>query len=475
MRKRSLLAGLALLAGPAFGSPWAEVGDNQLRADIELLAASGLLDSVTTHWPLPWTSIFPQLRDASLVGQPDEVQAAVARVLAQAEHQSRPGYHDSAEIDATNSAGVVHGFDSLGRGDGEAQAAMSYSSADFSGRLAVGTYTQSFTGAATKLNLDNSFAAAKIGETALVYGGWLTHWWGPGWIAAMSLSNNARPIPQVGIERLETSASSWPVLEWLGPWQGEFFIGMLDGPQKQKNVIYDGLRFTFHPASGLEVGVARTDEICGRGHPCSPLEYFQLQNSAGHADKFNDEGLIDLKYSRTVFGLPLQAYLQVMNEDSSPFTHSGTSHLFGMTAFVATSGNPLRLTAEFADAIATTDIFSFGDYIRNFSYTDYKYIDGMHYRGRTLGFSLDTDSKLLSLQAGWSDPSGRFYELTLHRASIAANMVSSAPVSFDIAEARVTLPFRGLKFDLAGRVEDDQPRPSRGFAAAFESRIRIGF
>ena len=40
------------------------------------------------------------------------------------------------------------------------------------------------------------------------------------------------------------------------------------------------------------------DESCGRGHPCNPLNYFNLSNNAAHPSKTNDQGDIDIKYSR---------------------------------------------------------------------------------------------------------------------------------------------------------------------------------
>ncbi|MDB5393573.1 MAG: hypothetical protein JWM91_1079 [Rhodospirillales bacterium] len=471
-----ILLGITMRAQSA---PWAEVGDNQLRAEIELLASAGLIDGVTTPWPLPWTSIAHDLTEASLVGQPEYVQAAAARVLGLANAENQPGFSASTTLDITNNPSVVYGFDSLGRGDGQSQASLSYSSSDIAARLSLGGFTQSFDRGGTKLMPDNSYVAAKLGD-ALVYAGWLTHWWGPGWISALSLSNNTRPMPQIGIERLETSASTWPVLSWLGPWQMEFFLGLLDGPRLQKNTLYDALRITFNPAPGLEIGLARTQETCGQGHPCSPLvDYFHLTNTSTNPSPTNDEGLIDVKYSHDIAGVPAQFYMQLMNEDSSPFTHSGTSHLFGVTAFLPTGANPLRLTVEYTNSIASVNIFSFSHHIYGFSYTDYKYIDGMRYRGRTLGFSLDNDSRLLSLQASWSDNDGRFYELSLHHAGIGtsqsagANIVSRVPVVLNMGVARVTLPFHGLKLDLEARLQDDQPRPERGFTASFEMALRV--
>jgi hypothetical protein len=76
---------------PSTASPWAEVGDNQLRADIELLQAAGVVDDVTTQWPLPWRSLLTDLSHADMAGQPASVQAAVRRVLTRAEVATAKG------------------------------------------------------------------------------------------------------------------------------------------------------------------------------------------------------------------------------------------------------------------------------------------------------------------------------------------------------------------------------------------------
>jgi hypothetical protein len=91
---------------------------------------------------------------------------------------------------------------------------------------------------------------------------------------------------------------------------------------------------------------------------------------------------------------------------------------------------------------------------------------------------------LLSLQGSWTDSSGRFYELSLHHAMISNphigadnsgfhNSVTIAPVLANIGEARVSLPLPGMKLDLAARLQDDQPRPDRGFTGSIEAAVRV--
>ena len=472
-----MLAGLWVQ--PGLASPWAEIGDGGLRSDVEILAGAGVIGDLTTQWPVPWTQLSRDLSRASLAGQPEEVRDAAQRVMDAAHRQTADGGTAGALADLTNRTSVVHDFDGLGRGQGQAQISFAYNASDFSGRLALGGFTSDFSGRGSRPIADGSFAAVKLGD-ALVYAGVLSHWWGPGWISALSLSNNAPPMPQIGIERLDGGASSWPVLRWLGPWQGEFFVGLLDGPRIDKHTLYNALRLTFNPVPGWQIGLARTQQFCGEHHVCSPLRgYFDLRNDPTHTDITNDEGLIDVTWRGQIAGMAASAYLQLMNEDSSPFTHSGTSHLFGASLWRPLAGHLVRLSAEFTDSVATTNIFSFGDVMPGFSYNNFTYLDGMRYRGRTLGFSLDSDSRLFSLQMAWNDDGGRFYQLSLHRAAISdaanhlGNAVTTAPVTLDMAELRFTMPLPGIKLDLAGRLQDDQPRPRRGVGASVEATIHF--
>jgi Capsule assembly protein Wzi len=469
---------------PATASPWAEAGDSQLRNDIELLTTSGVIDEITIAWPLPWASLLHGLRGKDFSRQPSAVRAAAQRVLAKAQAGTAAGFSGEFTLDATNRPSVVYGFDGLGRGDAQSQISLGASAGVFSARLSLGAMTQNFGSKPNKLMLDGTYVSARLGGV-LVYAGYLDHWWGPGQISALQLSNNARPMPQVGIERSSTSASSWPVLRWLGPWQAEVLFGYLDGPRIQPDTYYSAARLTIHPLKGFELAIARTEEFCGQGHSCVPLrDYFQFSNNPLSINNTNDELAFDFKYSNVVGRLPYQVYVQLMNEDYSWFDHSGTSHLFGTSFFVPTPHSPIKLTAEFSDSIATHHPFSFGDSFYGFTYTNGQFPDGMRYRGRTLGFSLDTDSTLLSLQGSWSDTAGRFYELSLHHARIGnyhsnSNIVSRSPVIVNIGEARVSLPLamggRRIQLDLAGRLQDDQPRPHKGFVAAVEVALRAPF
>jgi hypothetical protein len=44
-----------------------------------------------------------------------------------------------------------------------------------------------------------------------------------------------------------------------------------------------------------------------------------------------------------------------------------------------------------------------------------------------------------------------------------------------MGEARVSFPLLGMHIELAGRLQDDQPRPYHGFQASFETAIAYNF
>jgi hypothetical protein len=471
---------------PANGGPWAEVGDAQLRSDIEILASAGVIDNITMQWPLPWAGILSRLNDAdALNGQPGYVRDAAQRVR-------NRGYDDarihkarvSVTVDGTNSANVVRGFDALGRENLQGQASFEYLWKQTAVNVSVGAQTSNHADHQVFVP-DGSYLAQRIGN-AVVYAGYKSHWWGPGWVSSMVLSNNARPMPQIGIARVDTLPFKSPWLSWLGPWQMEFFVGILDGPRIARNTVYDGVRLGFSPLPHLEIGLARTDQMCGTGHPCKPIKgYFDLSNQNNDVNIVNDQGSIDVRYSGTFDKWAYAVYAQAMNEDTNPIVHSGTSHLFGASAWLPFSIGVGRLTVEYADSVATRDLWG-GSVFHGFSYNNWSYQDGMRYRGRTLGFSLDSDSRLWSAQASLRDRHGVSYTLTYHRAEISSseiniddpawhNVVTTAPVSINLVQTRVDIPLhvskQNVRLSVEGRLQDDQPRPNMGALATLEVAV----
>jgi hypothetical protein len=485
---------IGLDAGAAAASPWAEVGDTSLRSDIEILATARMVDGITSQWPMSWRGLYARLDDnTALTFQPSYVAEAAGRVRTRAIVETRSGFQTFAMADLTNQPSVIRDFGALGRQDAQAGLSMQYNMDTTSFRLNIGMQTTDRYDRQT-LMFDGSYIAQLVGNS-IVYAGYMPHWWGPGWMSALSLSNNARPFPHVGIMRADTSAFQWPVLRWLGPWQLEAFVGVLDGATRvNRNVLYNAVRFSINPLPGLEIGVARMDEMCGTGNPCKPLaEWFHFSNHVKFVNgvpivgvnQTNDEGLIDIHYSGHLGRMPFSLYAQEMNEVQSNPLPQSVSHLYGASIWAPRRDGMLRLTLEWASTIPTYQLF-WGHDDHGFAYNNGQYPDGMRYRNRSLGFSLDSDSQLLSLSGDWTSDSGIEYQLMLHHADVSNpfinskdpnvhttyNAVTTAPVRINMAEARVSFPLRRMMVDLAVRAQDDQPRPDHGFTAAVEMRVR---
>jgi hypothetical protein len=109
------------------------------------------------------------------------------------------------------------------------------------------------------------------------------------------------------------------------------------------------------------------------------------------------------------------------------------------------------------------------------------YLDGMRYRGNAMGFSLDNDSRLATVQFSMIDKRNVTYSLTYHHANISvanpiypqANVLTHVPVTINMGEARLSVPYSTMRFQLVGRLQDNQLPPDHGFAAAVEAIVSL--
>ena len=468
---------------PAAAGPWTQIGDAPLRSDVELLASAGVVDTITTQWPIPWAGLLDRLDSpANLDGQAGYILAAADRVRTQGTNDTRRGVHTDFELDVTGSPAVVRGYDALGRQALESTASLEYVGQTTVVHLNLGARSVSKSDHQVFVP-DGSYIAQRLGDT-VVYAGYMEHWWGPGWMSALALSTNARAIPQVGISRISTAPFQSPWLSWIGPWQVEFFVGVLDGPREARNTLYDGTRLSVSPLPGLEIAVARTDMMCGTGHSCKPLAaYFNPQNDSVRVNAVDDEATLEMRYTGALHQWHYAAYIQVMNEDTNLVTDSGTSHLYGASFWHPMADGIARLTLEYTDSTPSANMFG-GFAKHGYSYNSWQYPDGMRYRGQTLGFSLDADSRLMSIQAAFTAQNSWTYSLTYHSARIsdllnlAGNAVTTSPVNLNIVQGRVSIPLtlseHALHLDLDARYQDDQPRPDKGAVATVEAALRFG-
>lgn len=480
---------LSLLAGTASATPWAEVGDRALRNDIEILAARHLIDGPVTTWPIP-VGFFARLRDSAALGeQPEYVRLAADRVLARLDGQA--GLRPAAEIRVASEPNLIRDFGAAARDEVDVRAGLDYDGDAFAVNLRVGALT-GLDGDRYRFALDGSYASTLIGNWQL-YGGWIDKWYGPGHASSLILSNNARPFPKIGITRNSPEAFATKWLSWLGTWQLDFYVGLLEEDARlEGNTGVGSLRFAFVPADGLEIAITRVVQFCGGGNNCNPLEAaFAINNTDSDRNNSNDQATIEFKYVKDFNKVMFSPYVQFLNDDTGPFTHSYTSYLGGLhwTGPWGSNGTQWSLTAEYTDSRATLDWFSFGKRLPGFAYNNDEYIDGFRYRGRTMGFSLDSDSVLFSLAGAITDSAGRQYRLAYYNAQISTtelaaiqaeggfrrNVVSARPVQVNQVEGGIRLPWNRLLFDLSVRWQDQQPFPDAGAKLNVEAGVQLRF
>ena len=478
--RRVIVAIIAIgLAVPAAAAPWASVGDSQLRSDLTLLNDAGIAQVMVSQWPVPWAGVLAALNESpTLDAQPRYIREAIRRVRARATRETAEGGRAETLIDATNRPALVRGFDAEGYGKATIQETAEITAGRSDLHVQLGAIVGQKGQHGVQFDANGSYIAQRFGNVQL-YGGEVTHWWGPGWASALTYSNNARPFPQIGISTVGPLRFKTPLLSWIGAFRAEALVGLLDDTRIARHTLFNGIRVTLNPMRGLEIGGSRTQIFCGSGHPCNLRDTISLNNSPTNPSKTASEGEFDARYGWRVGGVPVEVYGQIFNEDSSPVTHSFTSYLAGGSVYLPVGRNTMRVTGEYTSTIPTQNLFGFGTVGYGITYTDGKYPDGLRYRGRDFGFSLDSDSRLITLQANLTDTADRNYTLSLHRALVSrpqtgtANPLTTTPVTINYAEARVVTPFKIGILSVSGRIQDDQLRPARGFTAAAEVSFKI--
>jgi hypothetical protein len=465
--------GLALLAAqPASAAPWAETGDVQLRQDVELLVANGVLRGPVNDWPLPWAQ-FKDVENIATAGAlPPAVVAAAKRVTA-AMSMSDQDHSVDTRVMVTNHAALIRDFGTTARSKADVSAKVNQQIGDLFISLGVGyRYHQG----GRDYHLEPSYAALKLGNVAL-YGGYMDIWWGPGQDGALMFSTNARPLPRAGLKLLEPRAINLPILRWLGPASFDFFVGRTEGNRNDyQHPLVSGLRVSFSPAPGLEIGLNREVLFCGQGALCTTKSVAKAAFGFGNADntgiRANDPGDqlagFDISY-RTHIGLvAAQLYGEAEGEDSDGFILSQYARKAG-TRFngpIGQDGAQWLVGFEYTDTLASFNLLN-GRKVPGSFYRHFNYTDGLTNRGRVLGESVGGDARFYSVDFAFTDIKNRRYYGSFRRVNLnrseANDFVSANRENIDIATVGVDVPTSIGDLNLETRLLSDLPNtPNSG-------------
>ena len=395
-------------------APFAEVGDMQLRDDVELLARYDLIAGPVGTWPMTWTQITRNLHRADEMNLPAYVRTALMRVRSKIPGEWQVG----AKVQLTTEPEIVRGFETTARNDVDVSAALQYNGESTTVKLAGG-YRHG--NGEDYGHFDGSYLAQELGNWQL-YVGAIDRWWGPGREGTLLLSNNARPMPSVGFMRSEPQPFQTKWLSWLGPWQLRLFVAKMEEDRHVPNALIAGMSFTFEPIENWEIGLRRTMQLCGDGRPCDGETWLKaligggnVENTGTLEEPGNQLASVDMAYS---FGIGKDTVLKIYGEATAEdeagelFLPKRFARLFGASAYGpwGISGAKWRATVEYADTTSTEYIL-FGRRIPNAIYEHSIYHNGYRYKGRTLGHNLDSDGRLLLGHMEFTTDEGMNFDL----------------------------------------------------------------
>jgi hypothetical protein len=422
----SLLAlGLgSTLVGTATAEPWISPGDVRLRHDLQQLSDRGLLSGPTLSWPIGWSQVARELGKLDTAALSTGEQTAVERLRARAARETRTG---DVSLAATLSGAFdptqLRTFESTPREEGEATLSADWLGQRFAWKLSATVVADPDDD--HELRPDGSYLAMSLGNW-MISAGYLDRWWGPGWQGSLILSNNARPMPSIAIDRNESTPFDLPVLRWLGPWRLSTFMQQFESDRDYSNALLFGLRAEIRPHPTLQIAASRTAQWCGDGRPCDLDTFWDLLVGNDNDQDLSEQpgnqlAGFDVRWSWPGARVPLALYAQAIGEDEAGFMPSKYLGLFGAEVWGDLAGGTWRAHVEYADTAC--------DFLESppefgCAYTNVIYTSGYRYRGRVLGHSIDADGESIGAGALFIDSRGHRWEVLgrnvkLNRAGVA--------------------------------------------------------
>jgi hypothetical protein len=458
-------------------------GDMALRSDIQYLADHGIVKGSVSTWPLAWAPIARDVNAADPANLPSHLAEVVRRVRARAEQASPEGQLlFTAEVAGAENPTRLRGFEDTPRGDVDARAGAAWQGGRFSAEVNLqyvdeperSGYLENSPNVIQdddEVRFDDSLLAFTLGNWSL---GASTQqrWWGPGWDGSLILSNNARPIPSLVIDRVFTDAFETKWLSWMGPWDLNVMFGQLEAERYIPDARFFGMRLAIRPLQSLEIGFSRTAQWCGDDRPCGFDTFWDLLTGVDNLEEddpnatFDDEpgnqlAGVDARWSPAFWDRSMAFYGQLIGEDEADFIPSAYLGMFGLewSGYLDNRWSA-RFFAEYAD---TTCEFYKSDDAPNCAYNHIIYRTGYRYKGRAIGHPGDSDVDMVTV--GWVmiDPDAtewrvllRAGELNDERTDLRHTLTPTPQdiASIDIAHAR-SFSFGRLELGLGYEQIDD--------------------
>ncbi|MDG1021222.1 MAG: capsule assembly Wzi family protein, partial [Emcibacteraceae bacterium] len=408
---RFFIAGIVfmLMASNVSAQQWAPVGDNNLRRDVELLKTYNIIQGPVNTWPMSWRQITSNINISMDQTFPAHVTLAIERVRSKIPNK---GFRGSASLRYTNEPNLIRGFGDIARSDADMTISAGLTEEAIDVNVSV-NYRDNVNFDNSNINFDNSYIATNLGNWSL-YAGAIDRWWGPGQENTLLLSSNARPMISAGLRRIDPKPFKTKWLSWMGSWTWDMFVSNMGKSRHIPDALMAGMRLGFEPINNFEVGLSRTMQLCGVERPCSAdtwarsiIGIWDLDNTGTVNEPGNQLASIDLSYSFKFDDKNIKIYAEGTAEDEWKILPYQFSRLIGSTISlpVGEAGSNLKLNLELSDS-GNVRAWFFGKRRAGIMYEHHIYRTGHRYDGRTLGHSLDNDSKLAMASATYTLSTG---------------------------------------------------------------------
>ena len=417
---RTVLAVLAFLSGSvaSAGEPWIAPGNVQVRHDVQLLVDSGVIDLPMSAWPIAASDLANALGripgSAASVATPGAAEGGAGRQLTAAQLAAVARLRSLAregnatlgvEVGAAARPTQLRTFADTPREEGEVSVyAAGFVGQRFGGRLQV-------TGAIDPDDdrpgrLDGSYIAGKFGNW-IVTAGQQERWWGSGWEGSLIMSNNARPVPEIALDRAVSEPFETKWLSWIGPWRLTTFFGQMEGSRDDyAHPLFWGMRVSARPLDGLEVSLERTAQLCGEGRSCTWDDFWNMfsgnDNAGENVDPEDEPGnqlaSWDIRWASPIGDWSYALYNQhtgetIDNKIPRPYRSLDT---YGLETWgeSGVGGSSWRAGVEYSNTrCGGTEN---GEKLWNCAYNNGIFTDGYRYYGRVMGHSMDGDGEMYS-------------------------------------------------------------------------------
>jgi Capsule assembly protein Wzi len=424
---------------------WFESGDTVLRNDLQLLNDAGVIRLPVTQWPIPRAAVKYALQNAKEHFAVNKaVMTALERVRGRVVDAT-----DRLKLEASaagGEAGLLRDFDTLSRENGDVTASAIYSSGRFAASLRVGGAINAADDQSVRL--DGSHATVQLGNWLLSANA-LDRFWGPSHESSLILSNNARPMPTLMVERAEARAPESKWLSWIGPWRMSFGVSQMENHREDIDApLFMAWRITIMPLKDLEIGFSRTAQFCGKQLECNWSVFGNLlvgnDNVGIDATPENEPGNqmagFDLRWNSPIGNWPYAIYSQMIGEDESSYVPAKYLAQYGAEVWKPLAdGGLVQGFAEYSSTTCSANT-SRGPYY-NCAYTQGRFdVEGYRYRGRVIGHTTDADSETYSVGATYTAPAGDLWTATLRTSQLnhdgidVRDTVSAGPAKYSAVE-----------------------------------------